>query len=70
MKNIFTIGQRVSTPHGMGTIDNKELANNAWPGKPVEMVETGRYGVKLDEGHTWVIKGKIAYYMPREIKAI
>ena len=68
--NIFAIGQKVTTEHGTGIIVDKELANNAYPNQAPVLVTTGRYGVKLDEGHTWAIKGKVAYYQPHEITVI
>ena len=66
----FKIGQAVITKHGKGVIDNYELANDAYPKQEPRMILTGRYGVKLDDGHTWAIKGKIAYYYTDEIQAI
>lgn len=63
----FKVGMRVITEHGTGVIDNQELANDAWPGQPKRMVLTGRWGVKLDDGHTWAIKDKIAYYNENEM---
>ena len=70
MESKFKIGQAVATKHGKGVIDNYELVNDASVGRTPVMVLSGRYGVKLDEGHTWAIKGKIAYYYTDEIQAI
>lgn len=66
----FEIGQTVMTIHGKGVIVDKELANDAYPNQEPRMIATGRRGVKLDDGHTWACKDKIAYYYPQELKAI
>jgi len=65
------IGDRVNTPHGIGTImDVEEVSNQA---KNVKY-KTGRFGVKHDFFPT-VLYGKmyrsnIIYYFPREINII
>ncbi len=63
-------GDRVHTPHGPGTVvDECEMARSSWPGSPQPLqIATGRIGVNLDDGHTWAIKGKTAYYQPNELE--
>lgn len=68
--NEFYIGQRVVTANGAGTIDNKELANDAYPNQTPRMIGTGRYGVKLDNNPFTSIKNGVAYYQPHEISEI
>lgn len=63
----FKPGDRVTTPHGGGTVDNLEQCNHASTGRPPKMASTGRYGVKLDNNPLVGLKDGIAYYWPKEL---
>lgn len=63
----FQVGQRVTTPHGEGVVDNYERCNDARKGQPPRMVATGRYGVKLDSSPFPSLKDGVAYYYSEEL---
>ena len=67
----FKEGDRVVTPsHGAGTAVCWDMANDAWPGQPVRMINTGRLGIKLDNAslYPWFRDG-IAYFYPNDLTA-
>jgi hypothetical protein len=70
METTFKPGDVVMTPHGEGVILCSELANDAWPGQAPRMIATGRYVIKLNDGHTWAIKSSNPCYWPNELKHI
>lgn len=64
-------GSRVTTPkHGAGTVVVRELCNSNYVRStlPPNLVLTGRWGVKLDDGekYPWYKDG-IAYFYPKEL---